>query len=36
LGLSADDEFWTAKPADWTNKKAWKGEQLKADKALRK
>lgn len=36
LGLAADDEFWTLQSSSWTNKKAWNGEQVKIDKALRK
>lgn len=36
LGLPANDEFWTGKPEDWTNKKAWKGKLIKIDKALSK
>ena len=31
LGLPADNEFWTAPAADWTSKKAWKGEHLHKD-----
>lgn len=31
LGLPADNPFWTDAPADWTTKKAWKGERLKRD-----
>lgn len=27
LGLPADNPFWTDEPADWTTKKAWKGEK---------
>jgi hypothetical protein len=36
LGLPATDEFWTTKPEAWTNKKAWKGEKVTIDKALKK
>jgi hypothetical protein len=36
LGLPANDEFWTGKPEEWTNKKAWKGKIIKIDKALKK
>jgi hypothetical protein len=35
LGLPANDDFWTGKPEEWTNKKAWKGEKIKIDKALK-
>ncbi|MEA4937850.1 MAG: DUF2264 domain-containing protein [Paludibacter sp.] len=35
LGLPVEDEFWTGKPMDWTNKKAWKGEPFKIDKAIK-
>lgn len=31
LGLPADNPFWTDKAADWTTKKAWKGETLRKD-----
>jgi len=31
LGLPATDTFWTAPPADWTSKKAWKGQPFKKD-----
>lgn len=31
LGLPADNKFWTDAPADWTTKKAWKGEHLHRD-----
>lgn len=31
LGLPADHPFWTDEPADWTSKKAWKGEELRKD-----
>lgn len=31
LGLPADNKFWTDAPADWTTKKAWKGEHLHKD-----
>jgi len=36
LGLPATDAFWTTQPEDWTNKKAWKGEYIKIDKAIKK
>lgn len=35
LGLPANDEFWTGKPEEWSNKKAWKGKTIKIDKALK-
>lgn len=31
LGLPADNAFWTDAPADWTTKKAWKGESIRKD-----
>lgn len=31
LGLPADNPFWTDAPANWTSKKAWKGEKLPKD-----
>lgn len=31
LGLPADNAFWTDAPADWTSKKAWKGEPFHKD-----
>lgn len=31
LGLPADHPFWTDEPADWTTKKAWKGEKIRKD-----
>ena len=31
LGLSPEDEFWTAAAEDWTSKKIWAGEDLDAD-----
>jgi hypothetical protein len=34
LGLPANDEFWTAPAAAWTNKKAWGGEEFGKDKAI--
>lgn len=33
LGLPADDPFWTAPAAPWTQKKIWAGEDVKADHA---
>lgn len=35
LGLPASDPFWQAPYADWTAKKAWKGENFNIDKALK-
>ncbi len=35
LGLPADDEFWTAPAADWTNKKAWSGAAFPPDKKIK-
>lgn len=35
LGLPTTDEFWAGKKADWTNKKAWSGNDLRIDKALK-
>ena len=35
LGLPADDVFWSAPAADWTSRKAWKGVNMPADKALK-
>ena len=35
LGLSADDPFWAAPARDWTAKKAWNGEDVGADHAIR-
>ena len=34
LGLPANDPFWTAPPADWTQKKIWSGEDVPRDHAL--
>ena len=34
LGLPASDPFWSAPDQDWTNKKAWSGIDVGADKAL--
>lgn len=35
LGLSADDDFWTEKYTDWTNKQIWNGEiNVNIDSAL--
>ena len=35
LGLPADDPFWAAPACDWTAKKAWSGEDVGADHAIR-
>ena len=35
LGLSADDPFWTAPYADWTQKRIWTGQDVERDRALR-
>jgi hypothetical protein len=35
LGLPADDSFWTSPARDWTAKKAWNGEDVGADHAIR-
>lgn len=35
LGLPASDPFWADPTADWTQKKAWSGVNLKADGALK-
>jgi hypothetical protein len=34
LGLPADDPFWTAPDADWTQKQIWSGEDVPRDHAL--
>lgn len=34
LGLPADDPFWTAPAAAWTQKRLWAGEDLKSDHAI--
>ena len=34
LGLPAEDEFWSAPDADWTQKKVWAGKNIMADHAL--
>lgn len=34
LGLPASDPFWSAPPADWTQRKLWMGQDLPADHAL--
>ena len=35
MGLPADHAFWTAPYAEWTNVKAWGGQKMSADHALR-
>lgn len=35
LGLPPTDEFWSAPFAPWTNLRAWNGEEVIADKALK-
>ncbi len=35
LGLPAHDPFWAAPACDWTAKKAWSGEDVGADHAIR-
>ncbi|WP_414476097.1 DUF2264 domain-containing protein [Microvirga sp. M2] len=34
LGLPADDPFWTAPPAAWTQRRIWAGEDVPRDRAL--
>lgn len=34
LGLPANHSFWTAKPQDWTSKKAWSGHEFPKDHAI--
>ena len=34
LGLPASDPFWADPAADWTSKKAWSGQEVRADHAL--
>lgn len=34
LGLPSTDPFWTNADADWTAKKAWKGEEIPIDHAI--
>lgn len=36
LGLPASDPFWADSFTPWTNLKAWSGQPVKADKALKK
>jgi hypothetical protein len=35
LGLPANDIFWKSPPAEWTSKKIWSGQGVKADQALK-
>lgn len=35
LGLPADDPFWTAPAADWTQKKIWSGVDVPRDHSMR-
>jgi hypothetical protein len=35
LGLPADDAFWTAPAAAWTQRRLWSGENLPADVAIK-
>ena len=35
LGLPATDEFWSAPFTGWTNLRAWNGEEVVADKAVK-
>jgi hypothetical protein len=34
LGLPADDPFWTAPTAPWTQKRIWSGEDIPSDHAI--
>lgn len=34
LGLPSDHDFWTAKPEEWTAKKAWSGKEFPKDYAV--
>jgi hypothetical protein len=34
LGLPADDPFWTAAPAEWTQQRIWSGEDVPRDRSL--
>lgn len=34
LGLASSDPFWSNPPAPWTQKKAWSGQEVRADHAL--
>ena len=35
LGLPPAHRFWSDPPADWTQRRAWAGENLAADHALK-
>jgi hypothetical protein len=35
LGLPASDRFWSDPPAEWTSRRAWSGQDLPADHALK-
>jgi hypothetical protein len=35
LGLPEGDIFWKSPAAEWTNKKIWSGQEVKADRALK-
>jgi hypothetical protein len=35
LGLPATDEFWTDPASDWTSVRAWRGEDLASDHAIK-
>jgi hypothetical protein len=35
LGLPAGDEFWTDPTSDWTSVRAWRGQDLAADHAIK-
>jgi hypothetical protein len=35
LGLPATDRFWSDPPAEWTQRRAWSGQDLPADHALK-
>jgi len=35
LGLPPEDELWSSPSEDWTSKKIWSGQNLKADHALK-
>jgi hypothetical protein len=35
LGLGERDEFWTDAASDWTSVRAWKGQDLGTDHAIK-
>ena len=35
LGLPANDEFWTCDPSEWTAQRAWSGQSISADHAIK-